>query len=388
MDIKFQVTDKNSDFIPSTSSVSLTEDEVSSLMDLRVIVVIPVHMRALDVPVASLMQAIPQYRMLTGSMANDWKNFRAKNTFTVGGINGDFNSIQDSLNTVPAGSFIRVYPGLYNETIAITKPVTLVGAAGLSNTFLTATVTISASHVTVDGFTFRGSSRSEPLLTVEGRHVRIQNCNFTGQYMVDRPIDLHKAETAISCHKCHHVKILNNIFLHTMFGLSLDRVEHFTVRSNIFSNGHTSIVMQRSASVYVSGNLFEFNTAVMWLDDSSEAPVPSFADNVYRNSLQSDVCLQYRNQIIHNQESVHLVPKFGKLKDVECQYLNIVPTANATTRDAMVLPDHVIFKGWCGGQLDGKQVAGTPGVEEQLSTLTGCILLLGNVVATDYPQGT
>ena len=368
--------------------MSLTEDEVSSLMDLRVIVIIPVHMRALDVPVATLMQAIPQYRMLMGSVANDWKNFIAKNTFTVGGISGDFNSIQDCLNAVPAGSFIRVYPGLYNETIAITKSVTLVGAVGLGNTFLTATVTISASHVTVDGFTFKGGSRSVPLLTVEGRHVRIQNCNFTGQHMVDQPIDLHKAEIAISCHKCHHVKILNNIFFHAMFALNLDKVEHFTVRSNIFSNGHTSIVTQRSASVHVSGNLFEFNTAVMWLDNSSEAAVPSFAENVYHNSLQSDVCLQYRNQIIPNQESTHVVPKFGKLKDVECQYLNILPTANTTTRDAMALPDHVIFKGWCGSQLDGKQVTGTPGVEEQLSTLTGCILLLGNVVATDYPQGT
>ena len=361
---------------------------MSSLMDLRVIVITPVHMRALDVPVAPLMQAIPQYKMLMGSVANDWKNFIVKNTFTVGGISGDFNSIQNCLNAVPAGSFIKVYPGVYNETIAIAKSVTLVGAAGLSNTFLTTTVTISASHVTVDGFTFKGNPRNEPLLTIEGSHVHIQNCNFTGEHTVDRPIDLHNAEIAIPCHKCRHVKILNNIFFRIMFALSLDKAEHFTVRNNVFSHGYASIVTQRSASIYVSGNLFEFNTAVMWVDNSLEAPVPSFGDNVYHNSLQSDVCLQYRNQIIHNQESVYLVPKFGEFRDLECQYLNIVPAANTTARDVMALPDHVTFKGWCGSQVDGKQGVGTPVVEEQLSTLTGCILLLGNVIATNYPQGT
>ena len=82
------------------------------------------------------------------------------------------------------------------------------------------------------------------------------------------------------------------------------------------------------------------------------------------------------------------MPKFGEFRDVECQYLNIAPAANTTTRDIMALPDHVTFKGWCGSQVDGKQGVGTPVVEEQLSTLTGCILLLGNVIATNYPQGT
>lgn len=388
MNIKFQATDKNCDFLPSASSVTVAEDAVSSMMDLRVIVIIPLHMRTNDVQVTPMMQAIPQYRMLMGTMANEWKNFIRKNTFTVGDIIGDFSSIQACLNAVPAGSFIRVYPGLYNETIAITKPVTLVGAAGLSNTFLTATVTVSASHVTLDGFTFKSSSKNGSLLRIEGSHVYIQNCKFTGLYMVDQPFDLNEVEVTLSCHNCRHVKILNNMFFSCMFALSLDMVKHFTVRSNVFSYGYVSMVMRRSANVHVLGNTFEFNRAVMWLDNSLEASATSFADNVYDNNLQSDVCLQYQNQIIHNQKLIHPVPEFGELEDLQCSHLNMMSTANATTRDIMTLPDHVIFKGWCGDHVDRKQAAGTPGIEEELYTQSGCILLLGNVVASVYPQGT
>ena len=97
------------------------------------------------------------------------------------------------------------------------------------------------------------------------------------------------------------------------------------------------------ADVYVLGNMFEFNRAIVWLDDSSE---PSFANNVYFNNVQSDVCWHYENQIMHDQKLIYFIPKFGKLKDLECHYLNVS------------------------------------------STQSGCISLLGTVVATVYPQGT
>ena len=365
--------------------VRLTGDAVSSLMDLQVIVVIPLHMRTNELQVTPMMQAIPQYRMSTGNMASKWNNFKNKNSFTVGDINSDFNTIQACLNTVPAGALITVYPGVYNETVSITKSVTLVGAAGLSNTFLATTVTISASHVTLDGFTFKSNSVNEPMLNIDGSHVQIQNCKFTGQYTVDQPIDLHNTELAVSCHNCRHVKIFNNIFFHCMFALSLNQVEHFTVRSNIFSYGHTSIVLQRSTNVLVLGNLFEFNRAVVWLDNSTTL---SFADNVYNNNLQSDVCLQYENQIMHGQKLIYFLPEFGELQDLECHHLNMLPTANVTTRDVMALPDHVVFKGWCGNLVDKKQAADIPEIEEQLFAQSGCILVLGSVVATVYPQGT
>lgn len=390
LNIQFRATDKNSQFLPSTSSVNLSKDAVSSLMELQVIVNIPLHMRKNGIQITPLMHAVPRYKMLTGSMANNWNGLIRKNSFTVGDINSDFNSIQACLNAAPAGSFITVHSGLYNESIVISKSVTLASTAGLSNTFLIATVTISASHITLDGFTIKSNSRNEALLKIEGKHIHIQNCNFTGQYLVDQPIDLHKVELTVSCHNCRHVKILNNIFFHCMFALSLDKVKHVTIRSNIFSYGYTSIVFQGSAAatdVHILGNLFEFNRAIVWLDNSSEA-VPSFTDNVYDNNLQSDVCWQYENQIIHGQRLIYFIPIFGELKDLECHHLNIPFTPDATIRDVMTLPEHVIFKGWCANQVDEKQTAAIPEIEEQLYTQSGCISLLGTVVATVYPQGT
>ena len=354
-------------------------------MDLQVIVVVPLHMRTNELKVTPMMQSIPQYRMSTGTMANRWNNFISKNTFTVGDINSDFNSIQACLNAVPAGASIRVYPGLYNETLSITKSVHLVGAAGLSGTFLTSTVTISASHVTLDGFTFKSNSINEPMLKIDGSHVQIQNCNFTGQYTVDQPINLHNTELAISCNNCHHVKIFNSIFFHCMFALSIDSGQQFTVRSSIFSYGQTSMILRRSANVFVLGNLFEFNTAILWLDNSTTL---SFADNIKDNNLQSDVCLQHENQIMHGQKLIYLLPKFGEVQDLECHYLNVFPTANVTIGDIMALPDHLVLKGWCGSRVDKTQAPGIPGIEEQLFDQSGCISVLGSVIASVYPQGT
>lgn len=351
-------------------------------MDLRVIVNTPSHMSTSHTQVTPLLHAIPQYRMLTGTKANKWNNLNSKNIFTVGNISSDFNSVQTCLNAVPAGSYIIVYPGLYNESIEIKKSITLVAAAGFSSTFLTATVIVSASHVTLDGFTVNGNSRNESLLIINGSHVHIQNCRFTGQYMVDQPIHLHITDLAISFHNCRHVKILNNIFSNCLFALSMEKVKHLTVRSNVFGYGHTSMVMQQSANVHVSGNLFKFNRAIMWLDNSS---APSFADNAYYNNLQSDVCQQYKNQIMFDQKI--FIPE---LRELECHHLNISTTLNTTVkfpRDVITLPDHVVFKGWCGNQVDKKQAVGMPGIEEQLYVQNGCIVLLGSAVATVYPQG-
>ena len=364
--------------------VTLKGDAVSSLMDLRVLVFIPLHMRAEELQVVPMMQVIPQYRM--SGKANSWNNLISKNVFTVGEINSDFNSIQACLNSVPAGSLITVYPGLYNERVMVTKPVTIVGAGGLSNTFLTATITISASHVTLDGLTFKGNSNNGSMVKIEASHVVIRNCKFTGQYTVDQSTDLFKVELAISCHDCRHVKILNNIFFHCMYALSLDKAEHFTIRSNVFSYGYASMVLQGSTNVLALGNLFEFNRAIVWLKNST---MLSFSDNVYDYNLQSDVCLQYENQTMLSQKLINVFPKFGEHEDMECHYLEKkLPTVITATVDAMALPGHIVLEGWCKNQVNENQTVDIPEIEEQLFAQSGCVSLLGSVVATVYPQGT
>lgn len=367
--------------------MKLTEEAASSLMDLRVLISSPPHMS--NVGVAPMMHAVPQYRMLTGNMANNWNGFITKNTFTVGDISSDFNSIQACLNAVPAGSFIAVHPGVYNESITITKSVTLMASGGLSSTFLTTTVIISASCVTLNGFTFKGTSRNQTILKIEGIRIRIQNCKFIGQYMVNQPIDQHNVELAISCHGCRNVKIFNNIFFHCMFALQLNNSKRFTIRSNVFSYGYTSMVVQQSTNIYAFGNMFESNRAIVWLDRGSEASVLSLADNIYNNNLESDIC-QYQNQIMHNQK-IYFTSKFGELKDTQCHCMNTLSTANGTSKvqkDVMTQPDHVVFKGWCGNQLDKKQATDTSVIEGQLYIPSGCILLLGSVSTTVNPQGT
>jgi len=153
----------------------------------------------------------------------------------------------------------------------------------------------------------------------------------------------------------------------------------------VFSYGYASMVLQRSANVHVLGNLFEFNRAIVWLKNST---MLSFADNVYDNNLQSDVCLQYENQIMLGQKLIYVFPEFGEHEDLECHYLNLLPTVNTTTIDCMALPDRIVLEGWCNDKLHEDQTVDIPEIKGQLFALSGCVSLLGNVVATVYPQGT
>jgi hypothetical protein len=81
-----------------------------------------------------------------------------------------FNTIQGAVNTAPAGADIKVCPGTYNESLAITKSVTLqstggsavttialLPAAGSGTPYGSIFINNAAAAVSIDGFTIRGN---------------------------------------------------------------------------------------------------------------------------------------------------------------------------------------------------------------------------------------
>ena len=331
---------------------------------------IPLHMRRDNYPVVPLKHVIPQYRLLTGNNT-DWNSLLWENAFTVGGIDSNFLSIQDCLDVAPVSSVIIVYPGHYNESLVIIKPVTLMSVGGLNNTLLTSPVTISTSHVTLDGFTIDSNDEYKSLVGIDGSHIQLQNCIFTGRYFVGQSVEVQKINTAILCHDCQYVKIMNNIFSHNVLALHVMNAKHMTIKSNIFSYGQVSIMMQETTDVHISGNLFEFNRDVVQYDVSGSY-VASFVDNIYHENLQSDIC-QYENQYDYWSET----------ESENCQYLNI---SFVTTKHTMRPSYQLLYTGWCGSNMQTNYTYILE-VEEELHSHNGCIALLGGIVATANLQG-
>jgi len=328
---------------------------------------IPQHTRRNNSLLVPLKHVIPRYRLLTGSNTN-WNSLLWENAFTVGGIDSNFVSIQDCLNEAPVDSIIIVYPGHYNESLVVTKPVTLMSVGDI---LLTSPVTISASHVTLDGFTIDSNDEYKSLVAIDGSHIQIQNCMFTGRYFVGQSVELHKINTAVSCQDCQHVKIINNIFSHNVFAVHLINAKHMTVKSNIFNYGQVSIVMQMVTDVYISGNLFEFNRDVAQYDVSGSYVV--FENNVYHDNLQSNVC-QYENVFDY----------WSEIEFENCPYLNISSTV--TARHAIKPSNQLFYTGWCDSNIL-TNYTNILQVEEELYSHSGCIALLGGIVATASPQG-
>lgn len=376
MNIEFKA-DEDYQFIPFTSSVELTGSTLSPLIDLRVMISFPLHMRHDNCTVVPLKHAIPEYRLLTGNNTN-WNSLLRDNAFTVGGIDTEFVSIQSCLDVAPAGSVIIVYPGVYSESLVITKPVTLMSVGGLNDTLLTSSLTISASHVTLDGFTVSSNDEYHSLVAIDGSHLQIQNCKFSGQYFVGQSVEMQKISMAISCHNCQHVKIMNNIFSHNIFSLHVMNAKHMMVKSNIFSNSQVSIMMQVITDVHISGNLFEFNRDVVQYDTSGSSYMASFVDNVYHENLQSDVC-QFEDQFDY-----WFVPDIFDIEN--CPYLNI--SSNSTTKTGYIMrpPDQLLYTGWCGNEIQTNYTHLLE-VEEDLHSRGSCIALLGSIVATADSQG-
>jgi len=328
---------------------------------------IPQHIRRDDYLVVPLKHVIPQYRLLKGNNTN-WNSLLLENAFTVGSIDSNFVSIQDCLNAAPVGSVVIVYPGCYNESLVITKPVTLMSVGTLNNTLLTSPITISSSHVTLDGFTIDSNDEYKSLVAIDGSHIQVQNCMFIGRYFVGQSVELQKINTAVSCHDCQHVKIVNNIFSHNVFALHVMNAKHMTMKSNIFSYGQVSILMQVVTGVHISGNLFEFNRDVLQYD-ASGSYVVSFVDNVYHENLQSDIC-QFEDY-------------WSEIEN--CPYLNISSTV-ASTRHAIRPSNQLFYTGWCGNSIQTNYTYILE-VEEELHSHSSCIALLGDIVATADVQG-
>ena len=144
----------------------------------------------------------------------------------------DFRTIQEAINAASSGDIILVRPGTYKENPVITKPLSLLGANASQTTILAVdtwkTVTVSASKVTISGFTIQGFGG----MPFQPNNVVISNTNQNSY------------GNNITC----------NIITGDGYGISLRGSRHYVTDNYVTSNGFAGIYLNGSSNNVITGN--------------------------------------------------------------------------------------------------------------------------------------
>ncbi|MGV3539085.1 MAG: nitrous oxide reductase family maturation protein NosD [Rufibacter sp.] len=146
-----------------------------------------------------------------------------------------YTSVKQAVKVAKPGDRVVVNGGVYRESgIEINKPLTLVGLNRpvLDGNFKGQIITITADHVTVQGFTFQ---------------------NIATSYTRD--------DAAIRVVERTNIKILNNTILNTYFGIYLQNAEFCEIRGNVVSG--KDVTGQNESALGNAIHLWHCNNAVI-----------------------------------------------------------------------------------------------------------------------------
>ncbi|EJG07785.1 parallel beta-helix repeat protein [Methanofollis liminatans DSM 4140] len=207
-----------------------------------------------------------------------------KEWYVDGNGSGNFTTIQAAIDGVQAGSTIIVMPGMYNETLNITKPLTLRSASGAAVTTIHISggtaITVSSDSVTVDGFTIEGEGDkyTAGVIFNDGSHsFRVANTVVT------------KAKAAVCAYNSDNGVVENNSFTDGNYGVCLCGCSNVEVRNNFISDswlmgitvslGHGEVTPHDDI---VSGNVIQNTTmGALHMDYASNCIV---SNNTFYNN--------------------------------------------------------------------------------------------------------
>jgi len=202
----------------------------------------------------------------------------APQTLYVGGQGiGNFTRIQDALENMTVGGTVYVFPGIYHETLRISKPVRLVGA-DTNNTVIDGdnesyVVTLAAGNSTLSGFTIIHSKHKFPfagVYIVSNHNTISQNIltdNFYGMQLgysashnlvVNNTIH-HNGRCGIYFNHASYNSLINNVvFDHPVNGFGLYEFSNYnSIIGNTFSdNRDTGVNIRESYDNKIANNTF------------------------------------------------------------------------------------------------------------------------------------
>ena len=175
------------------------------------------------------------------------------------------SSLALSLDRINDGATIIIAPGTYNETLTLTKPVTIKGpnanatgtVSGSSDALLTGTITIGSDNITFDGVDFAGDTDSIIVLSDKA----YSNLSFNHIYSTANPVTLNKvtdyADTVTNISSSSNYKRKAVIFVQRTD--SAKTIENFTVKNSAFMmNGAEGTV------AVLLNNTKKFKRRLLW----------------------------------------------------------------------------------------------------------------------------
>ncbi len=163
---------------------------------------------------------------------------------------GDYTTIQAAIDAVASGSTVIVRDGAYEESLSVSKTLTIVSENGNSAVTIDGSVTFLASSVTLDGFTISGSVDSgQNINFFYGGHTIINNILTGGGITL-----LNSNNCTISNNSC------KGIFL------TRDRntasVANNLISDNIFHDAVYGIYLYGFSPNYIENNTFINNVLI------------------------------------------------------------------------------------------------------------------------------
>ncbi|MCK9278832.1 MAG: Ig-like domain-containing protein, partial [Methanoculleus sp.] len=176
-------------------------------------------------------------------------------TWSVDGSGGaNFTSIQAAVDAAFDGDTIVVGDGMYSESVAVTKRLTLRSENGPDGTAVNGTITISADNTTVSGLTITGNSTEYGIISN-----CCSGCTITGNVISDKGCGIRFVTRYINENyvAVRNIHVEGNTLTDVREGISADTVTDSTINNNTISGGQvpgSGIAMVRNSRNVVSGN--------------------------------------------------------------------------------------------------------------------------------------
>ncbi|MFH1120848.1 MAG: pectinesterase family protein [Bacteroidota bacterium] len=180
---------------------------------------------------------------------------------------GQYSSIQAAINVANTSDTVRVWPGIYQEQITMSKNITLQGS-GFENTVITGTFnpTITISYGQISWF--RISSLSGDGISMSGGTVKnciVNNCancgisSNSGNGNVINCILNNNGQIGIS--QCHGIINVTNC-------IAINNGSYGFRRGDQYCSGAINLSYSCGSALYTTGNIGCFNTDPFFLSDN------------------------------------------------------------------------------------------------------------------------
>ena len=179
----------------------------------------------------------------------------------------DANILQETIDKSPAGSTLKLSPGIYSGKLIINKPMTIIGKE--------------------DGVVINGDGTGR-VITINSSHVILTNLIVTGSG--NRMENLDSAITMNNVKNCEisHCKLLDSLY-----GIDMNGVEHSIISDNYITSKKNEISMRGNALKrwYSSHNIIKNNT----IERSRDITLTYASHNIIED-----------NTFLHNRFALHL----------------------------------------------------------------------------------